>query len=208
MRVPVGVAAILAAGTAGAYTTLVPQRIWPAYTVVVELDSGRAEGSIADADHGQTAIVDALNDAVDGWNGTVPGLVSASVQPNRFVIGDGISTVTFSDPTGTCTGPCLAATLTGYYTGMGVPYQIEDADIFVTKRKSTKFTSELEDPTIASCAGEYYLDGTLTHEVGHVIGLGHSAVAGSTMSAFAAACDLTADELDADDESGALFLYP
>ena len=61
-----------------------------------------------------------------------------------------------------CNGSCLAATLIGYYSGN----TINDADVYTNQRY--KFTSLGEAD---GCSGEFYIEGIMVHEVGHVIGI-------------------------------------
>lgn len=47
----------------------------------------------------------------------------------------------------------------------------------------------------------------MTHETGHIIGLGHSSVAGATMYPSVAACDFSPRTLSSDDTAGRKDLY-
>ena len=66
----------------------------------------------------------------------------------------------FSDPLSACTGSCLAATFTAYYSeraaGTG-SYKIDDADI-VTHSTGYSWTSQGEDPNGAGCSNEIYVE--------------------------------------------------
>ncbi len=53
----------------------------------------------------------------------------------------------------------------------------------------------------------YDVQAALTHEVGHVLGLGHSTVADATMFAKHEPADVHRRDLHADDEDGARYLY-
>lgn len=205
---------IVAAGTfvadrADAYVLLSPNRVWGTTPVVIEVSNIKDETSIGapDLDFGQTATADALN-ASYGWNGTVPSLVDSFTTSNAYALADGTATIVFNDPLNICTGSCLAATLTGYYHfdgGLGI-YLIDDADVLVTKKSSTKFDSEIEKPP-GTCSGAYYIEGIMMHEVGHVLGLGHSATSSATMYSTVGKCDSGLDEIATDDINGILALY-
>ena len=200
------VASAMLSGTAGAYTLLVPTMVWQVTPVGIEINANKNESTIADVDYGHTAVVTALNDVATSWN-QVASITTTTNIAGAYVFGDGTPTITFNDPPGYCTMGCLAVTLTSYYV-IGNNNYIADADMFVSKKTSVKFTSELEDPNVATCGfSEYYIEGVLMHEAGHAIGLDHSAVAGATMAAFANTCDQGAADIAADDIAGADFLY-
>lgn len=197
---------VLASANAFAYSTLFPQRTWSSMPVTIEVRDTSLESSIAspDPDNGISQTIDALNDAIDGWNGAVPGLVDAIQSSNAVVVGDGTATIAFNDPLNVCTFGCLAATLTGYYTGS----TIDDADVMVSKKASIKFTSEAEDVNGVGCFNEYYIEGILEHEVGHVLGLAHSSTLAATMYSSVGSCNSGLDELHSDDDNGIQSLYP
>lgn len=58
------------------------------------------------------------------------------------------------------------------------------------------------------CTDQRYLEDVLTHEIGHALGLGHSAVNAATMyKSVGANCSMKARSLDADDLAGITALY-
>jgi hypothetical protein len=61
--------------------------------------------------------------------------------------------------------------------------------------------------TLTGCSGEYDIDGIMTHETGHIIGLGHSSMQGATMYPSVAACDFSPRTLATDDVNGRKDLY-
>ena len=84
--------------------------------------------------------------------------------------GDGISDIIFDDPLHICTGSCLAATLTGYYTtsitgtcgGLTVD-KVTDADV------AFNLSYDYTTPAQGSCSNEIYLDSVVAHEVARLI---------------------------------------
>jgi hypothetical protein len=106
------IALFLGAQGASAYVLLSPARTWnctPDYIV-----DNRAGGiaSIADADGGETRIVNAVVSAADAWNSAGSGKVIKAHKGSiaGFTLGDGIPMLNLTDPIGACTNPCLAAT--------------------------------------------------------------------------------------------------
>ena len=78
--------------------------------------------------------------------------------------------------------------------------QILDADI-VFNAKNYKFSTDLT-------GGTFDIQSIATHEVGHFIGLDHSAVIGATMNPFASTQDTRLRTLEQDDIAGASAIYP
>ncbi|HEX2062207.1 MAG TPA: matrixin family metalloprotease, partial [Thermoanaerobaculia bacterium] len=79
---------------------------------------------------------------------------------------------------------------------------IYDADVYTNTRYS--FTSSKETD---GCSGEFDIDGIMVHEVGHVIGIAHSNVAGATMYPSVSSCNYNNRTLEADDLAAKNFLY-
>ena len=80
--------------------------------------------------------------------------------------------------------------------------EVRDADIEVNGA-FFKFSAEISGrPPLVD------LENTLTHEIGHVLGLAHSAVEGATMVADAAPGDISKRSLHADDIEGVCDIYP
>ena len=179
---------VMAAEPMMAYTLLSPRRTWATVPVTVRVYNV-GNSTITDGDGGVTAVVGAIK----AW-----GVVSSSSTSSPAVRGTAPATITLNSNGHICTGSCLAATLTGYYTGS----TINDADVY-TNTKYNYFSSRETD----GCSGEYDIDGIMTHEVGHVIGLGHSTVAGATMYPSVSSCNTGNRTLEADDLAGKNDLY-
>jgi hypothetical protein len=64
-----------------------------------------------------------------------------------------------------------------------------------------------DGPGVTLAPGAFDIQGLLAHELGHALGLAHSSVAGSTMSATASGNGVTARSLEADDRAGIQALY-
>lgn len=191
------VLAALLVSTASAYVLLDPRRSWPSAPVITVDNRGNA--TITDSDGGATAVVNALNSNA-AWNGAGTGTRVTAVKGSiaNFTLGDGIVMLNFRDPVHACNGTCLAATFTGYYTGS----VITDADI-VTNTKNP--LTSLSEPD--GCSGEYYVEGIMVHEVGHVLGLAHSNVSGATMYPSVSACNNGPASIEADDKAAINDLY-
>jgi hypothetical protein len=188
-----GILAILVAATPlQAYTLLSPTRVWKTTPVQV-LVNNAGNSTINDSDHGVTAVVGAIR----AW-----GIVSSSSTSSQAVRGQAPAIIMLNTNGKICTGSCLAATLTGYYHQEGSLYFIDDADIYTNTRYN--YTSSRETD---GCSGEYDIDGIMTHEVGHVIGLGHSTVSGATMYPSVSSCNFNNRTLEADDLAGKNALY-
>jgi hypothetical protein len=172
-----------------AYVLLSPRRRWATTPITVRTYTA-GNSTITDSDGGVTAVVGAIR---------VWGIISSSTTSSAAVRGTAPATIMLNTNGGVCTGTCLAATLTGYYTTQTGDDRIYDADIY------TNTAQPLYSSREAGCSGEYDVDGIMAHEVGHVIGLGHSNVAGATMYPSVSACNtgnrsLATDDLAARDD--------
>lgn len=194
-------AGLVLAGAASAYVLLSPTRTWdspPNYIV-----DNRGLTGVNDSDGGATAVVNAINNSSVGWNSAGSGTVitASKGSVSGFSLGDGVPMLNFQDPTGACSGNCLAATFTGYYSGS----TIYDADIVTNTSHS--WTSQSEDPGGSGCSGEFYIEGVQVHEAGHGLGLGHTSVSGATMYPSVSACNNGPASIATDDANGINALY-
>ena len=192
------VLALIFSSALSAYVLLSPRRTWDSPPPVI-VDS-RGVPSISDGDFG----VSRTRSAILTWNsaGTGTRLSASTGSVGSFSLGDGRVMLNFRDPVGACTGNCLAATFTGYYQSRGNgTYRIYDADI-VTNYAGFAWASAGE-----ACSGEIYVEGVMVHEVGHMLGLGHSNVGGATMYPTVANCSNAPASLAADDTNAINDLY-
>lgn len=192
---------LITAAALSAYVLLSPARTWssaPNYIV-----DNRGLTGVSDSDGGATAVVNALNNSSVGWNSAGSGTVVTATKGSvsGFSLGDGTPMLNFRDPQGACTGNCLAATFTGYFSGS----TIFDADIVTNT--SHPWTSQSEDPGGSGCSGEFYIEGVMVHEAGHGIGLAHSNTSGATMYPSVSACNNAPASIATDDANGINALY-
>lgn len=189
-----------------AYVLLSPARTWsspPSYIV-----DNRGIPDISDGSNGVTYTINALLSS-SSWNGAGSGTLfsASSGSVSGFSLGDGVPMLNFRDPIGSCTGSCLAATFTGYYSsGGGGTYNIDDADI-VTNYSGHSWTSQGEDPGGSGCSGEIYVEGVMVHEMGHALGLAHSSTSGATMYPSVSSCNNGPATIATDDANGINALY-
>lgn len=194
------VIACLVAGSVSAYVLLSPRRTWDSDPNIV-VDS-RGQASVTDGDGGRTRTRNAIVSTA-AWNGAGSGtVVNAYVgSVSSWRLGDGVPMLNFQDPQRACTGNCLAATFTGYYTRRADgTYRIYDADIVTNTAHAWATLGE-------SCSGEFYLEGVMVHEVGHLLGIGHSSVGGATMYPSVSACNNGPASTEADDDNAINSLY-
>jgi predicted Zn-dependent protease len=182
------VVVVLAAQSAQAYVLLSPRRTWASTPINVPVYN-QGNNSIADGSGGVNATVNAIKT----W-----GVVNSSATSQAAVRGTAPATITLNNNGHICNGSCLAATLTGYYTGN----TIYDADVY-TNTKYKYYSSGEAD----GCSGEFDIEGIMVHEVGHVIGIGHSNVSGATMYPTVSSCNTGNRSLEADDIAAKNDLY-
>jgi Matrixin len=94
-------------------------------------------------------------------------------------------------------GGAIATTYT--YSSGG---RILDTDIVFWDGGFQFFTGD------SGCSGGFYIEDVATHEFGHALGLGHSAVSGATMYPSLGYCSVHARWLTDDDRQGVEALYP
>lgn len=173
-----------------AYVLLSPRRRWSTTPITVRTyNVGNA--TITDGNGGVSRTVSAIR---------VWGIINSSSTTSAAVRGSAPATIMLNTNGGVCTGGCLAATLTGYYVSQSGDDRIYDADVYTNTAQPLYSSGE-------SCSGEYDVEGIMAHEVGHVIGIGHSNVAGATMYPTVSACNTANRTLAADDFAARDDLY-
>lgn len=86
------------------------------------------------------------------------------------------------------------------YWWWGGSGELIDADIILNERY---LWSVHPDP-----CREFFVENTITHEFGHLLGLDHSADPEATMWPYTSGCETIREDLAADDIAGLLSLYP
>ena len=174
-----------------AYVLLSPRRRWSTTPVTVRVYNV-GNSTITDGSGGVNATVSAIR----AW-----GIISSSTTSSAAVRGSAPATIMLNTNGGICTGGCLAATLTGYYVSQTGDDRIYDADVY------TNTAIQMYSSGESGCSSEYDINGIMVHEVGHVIGIGHSSVSGATMYPSISACNTSARTLASDDIAARDDLY-
>ena len=170
----------------------------------------RGMASVSDGDNGVAASVNATLE----WNNPPGGGDSLSILTATIgtvpASDDNNSYLSFDDPDNLCTGSCLAVatwsyfstTMTNECTGT-VFRKTFDSDIHFNDGYS--WTTQGEDPGGSGCSGEYYLEAVVRHEIGHLIGIGHSGVGSAVMFSSVSSCN--DKQLDPDDVAARDAIY-
>ena len=116
---------------------------------------------------------------------------------------DGVNVVSFSDPSTPLGSGTIAATFTFFKSEIGsdnvIHQVIDEADIL--------FNPALDFSTSAE-AGKFDVQSIITHEIGHFLGLDHSAMVSSVMVPFGVVSQLDQRTLAYDDIAGINEIYP
>ena len=180
------------------------------------IGGSRTAGAVIDAAFAVWAA--SPNTSLQVVRGADSGVSAEAASPNN------INLVCFvcSDTNFASDASTLAVTLFSYATGAGAPDgrggttqfagQIVKADILFTPTPSpagypaTRFTTDPSAASLTASANVVDLQTVAVHEIGHLFGMGHSAVANAVMFPFAAS--IPRNKLSYDDVAGISLLYP
>jgi predicted Zn-dependent protease len=174
-----------------AYVLLSPRRRWASTPVTVRVYNV-GNSTITDGSGGVNATVSAIR----AW-----GIISSSTTSSAAVRGSAPATIMLNTNGGICSSSCLAATLTGYYVSQTGDDRIYDADVY------TNLAYQYYSSGETGCTAEFDINSIMVHEVGHVIGIGHSNVSGATMYPSISTCNTAPRSLAADDIAARDDLY-
>jgi hypothetical protein len=158
---------------------------WPGKTIRISLSTSL--GSPSSAVNPGSDVMGAVRRALSRW-ATVANIRFEEVESNVQSIspvsgGDGISLITIAETPENLSifgsGHNPARTRVFYDPETG---EIYEADIAINPRATAGDGTPLQFSTDGT-PGTYDLESTLTHEIGHLLGLEHSSVIGSTMQA-------------------------
>ena len=133
------------------------------------------------------------------------GAPVTTATPCALVNNDFQNVVSFRDCQNNCTGSCIGVTSSvydlgcDYYAGGLGSLRRIDSDIVFGKQWSW-----ITLPTAqgSGCSGRMIVQSIATHEIGHLIGMGHSPIGGATMFASTTFCDQGPASLATDDIQG------
>ena len=178
--------------TAYAYTFLAAGVKWPTPTVQYYLNPATSDMPEAD-------VLAAIQAAANGW----VLQSTANIQPSyrgkttrSTVTVNGTSDIFFREESN---GNVYGQT----YVWWNGSNQIIEFDMIFYGGTFTFFAGA------SGCSGTaFYLQDAASHEFGHALGLGHSAIAGTTMYPSMSSCSTLARTLEPDDIAGIRALYP
>lgn len=217
-------AALLAVSAtgAGAYVLIGDKWLDPGTPVPYRFNSALDEACITGDDEDQE-----IRDAFAVWaNEPTVDITFVETAPTAGSCGlqnDGANTMSMEDCLNQCTGSCIAVTSVVTWGGggdatwadncVGGATQLgsrQESDITWSKtwRFGTFPDISAGCQTDACGSGSAFdIRGIAVHEIGHFIGLGHSAVGQATMFASAGFCTTALTSLHSDDVDGATCLY-
>ena len=197
--------------SAYAFELLNPPRKWfqgvsdgPNDLPVEFLVNEDGEESVADGDNGVTAVLEAIQRWEDEMENSLDLLFTGTTSLN-VVARDGMNITSFNDPARIVRG-ALAISIVGWYdsgqseTVNGISFgRYLESDVSFSKRK--KFTTS----AIGSCSGSYDIQAIQAQEIGHSLGLGHSANGAAIMFGSIGKCVFKT--MHSDDHNGINTIY-
>ena len=212
---------VLMPAAAFTYSLLSPARHWASVPVDVCVQPpGHISITADDPDNGVTATIQALNGnhprlAGTGWSlPSVGNVINAQTcGAQAWVLGDGVPTIAFNEKIkGACSGSCLAATFVSYYDcNNPLPdghCRILDSDVLTRRNKVDNYGGpyySLYEP--CTSGREWNIEAIMVHEAGHILGIGHTNVAGATMYPSISSCNSGGATIEADDIAALDALY-
>jgi len=154
--------------------------------------------NISDASH-----VTAIGNAVDSWNAagrTTFGLVNAGVTSRTDWESNDIHLVTFDENNSS-----------GFFTGSSGTVAITPVSFFESGRivdADVLFNGKNFSFTTSGRSGRFDIQDVMAHELGHVAGLDHSGVCGSTMFPYVDSTVILHRSLSRDEGSALASIYP
>lgn len=151
----------------------------------------------ANMDVATAAIEPAIRAGADAWrlqSGASFTFAFAGFSAQTTNTNDGINLVLFRN----ASSESALATTYSWFSGS----RLIDADIVFWDAGFRFFTGS------SGCSGGFYIEDVATHEFGHALGLGHSAIGSATMYPSISTCSQQSRALDADDIAGVRALYP
>ncbi len=118
--------------------------------------------------------------------------------------------ISFRDCLSQCTGSCIGVTSSNY--DLGADYiagnlgKLRRTDSDITFGRQWSWIT-LPAAQQGGCAGRMIVQSIATHEIGHLIGIGHTTVGGATMFPSTTYCDQNLASLAADDIAALTALY-
>jgi hypothetical protein len=174
---------------------------WPSGEVLVEPAMSAGPPELTDGE-----VVGALQIAVSSWQAALYGaevsIALGAAPSGAMAMGDGVNSVRWALDAG---DPGVDV---GLLAKTHLAYQVEDGAILeadiVVNAADFVWTTSL---TPGGCSDDYDLEGSISHELGHLLGLGHSLDPEATMFATGGPCETLKRDLTGDDASAIEFLY-